>query len=146
MSAKKARGEQKAASTVGTPGSMTRSPVPRELACLLAWLIPGAGHFLLGRWRRGAVFLSLVMLSLVIGCQLGGNLPWYWSGSPLLVLATLGAMGSGLPLFVVHFIFDYHGMAEAPGFEYGSAFIITAGLMNLLLILDVWDISQGTKE
>jgi hypothetical protein len=143
MSAKKVRGENKAVLATGPARSL---PVPRELGCLLAWLVPGAGHFLLGYRHRALGFFFLVMFSLVVGCQVGGDLPWIWSGSPLLILATLGAMGAGLPFLVVHFVLDYHGLAEAPGFEYGRAFIITAGLMNLLVILDVWDISSGTKE
>ena len=133
---------------------MSPSPDPEKLpaassnaalAASLAWLIPGAGHFLLKRPRRGAVFLVLVLLSLVIGCSLHGRLPWQWSGSPLRVLATLGSMGSGAAYFVLRFA-GYEGDVDAPGFEYGNAFILTAGLMNLLLVLDTWDIALGRKE
>lgn len=116
------------------------------LAAAVAWLIPGAGHFLLRRRGRATVFLGLVLLSLTIGCFLHGRLPWQWSGSPLRVLATLGAMGSGAAYFVLRFAFGYQGDIDAPGFEYGYAFIVTAGLMNLLLVLDTWDIALGRKE
>ena len=47
---------------------------------------------------------------------------------------------------ILLFGFGVEGTVEAAGYEYGSAFILTAGLLNLLLILDAWDIAQGTKE
>lgn len=123
------------------------SASPRAvMAAALAWLIPGAGHILLKRRGRGVFFLVLVMLSLAIGCSLHGLLPWQWSGSPLKVLATLGSMGSGAAYFVLRFVVGYQGDIDAPGFEYGKAFIVTAGLMNLLLVLDAWDIALGRKE
>ncbi len=115
------------------------------LAALLAWLIPGLGHVQLGRRGRGAFFFALVVAALVIGCQLQGLLPWNWSGSPLQILATLGGMGSGLPFFYLHFT-GYEGDLLAPGQDYGQVFLLTGGLMNLLLMLDAWDIGLGRKS
>ena len=54
-------------------------------------------------------------------------------------------MGMGLPYFGLRFIFGYQGSVVAAGYEYGSAFLLTAGLMNLLLVLDTWDILRGRK-
>lgn len=116
------------------------------LAAAFAWLVPGGGHLFLGRWGRAAAFLVLVLLSLAIGCQLDGKLPLVFGGSLLATLGTLGCMGSGVAYFVLRFGFGYEGTVEAAGYEYGSAFILTAGLMNLLLILDAWDIARGLKE
>lgn len=123
-------------STVGNP----------YLAAGLAWLLPGAGHLYLGRWRRAVVFLSLVLAALAIGYRLEGRLPWTFSGSPLAVLATLGGLGSGGPYLYLRLVMGYEGIIEAAGYEYGGAFILTAGLMNLLLMLDAWDISTGRKS
>lgn len=116
------------------------------VAALVAWLVPGAGHFLLKRWGRGAVFLVLIGLAIAIGVALDGRLPWYWNGPPLKRLATLGALGSGLPFLVLHYVFGYEGALRSAGYEYGGVFILTAGLMNLLLVLDAWDIAVGRKE
>ena len=116
------------------------------LAAVLSWVVPGAGHLYLGRRLRAVAFLVLVLAALTIGYRLEGRLPWTFSGAPLAVLATLGCLGSGAPTFFLRFGLDYRGTVEAAGFEYGSAFILTAGLMNLLLILDAWDISTGRKE
>jgi drug/metabolite transporter (DMT)-like permease len=117
-----------------------------QLAAVLAWLLPGAGHIYLRRRSRGAAYLLLVAASLVIGCSLHGRLWTPAPGEPLSVLATLGSMGMGLAYFVLRYALHYGGDILSPGFEYGSAYVLTAGLMNLLLVLDAWDIARGKKE
>lgn len=121
---------------------------PLRLALLLAgaWLIPGAGHFLLGRRARGIAFLALVAFSATVGAALHGNLFSIQPGHPLSVLATLAVVASGSPYFVLRTGLGYAGDPQAPGYEYGSVFLLTAGLMNLLLLLDVWDLGRGRKE
>ena len=116
------------------------------LAVALAWAVPGAGHVLLGRWQRGVLFFLLVLTTVVTGSLLEGRLWWVWSGSPLSVLATLGCLGAGLPTLILHYAFDYQGAVTAVWYEHGSAFILTGGLMNLLLVLDAWDIARGIKS
>jgi len=118
----------------------------RLIATLLAaWLVPGAGHLMLGKRRRAIVFFLIVAVALTVGCSLDGNLHRVVPNQPLTLLATLGTMGVGAPYFALRYLFGYQGSVVAPGYEYGSAFILTAGLMNLLLILDVWDIIRGRK-
>ena len=108
-------------------------------AALLAWIIPGAGHVFIGRRRLGVVFCLIVFTALAIGLSLDGNLSRVASDSPLSILRTLGTMGIGLAYFLLRYLVGYTGDVVASGFEYGSAFILTAGLMNLLLVLDAWD-------
>lgn len=88
----------------------------------------------------------LVLVSLVIGCLLGGNLYSLLPDEPLNNLLTIACMGMGAPYFFSRFVLSYSGDILAPGFDYGGAFVATAGLMNLLLILDAWDIGRGRKE
>lgn len=127
-------------------GQESRPLTTRIAATLVAaWLLPGCGHFLLGKRRRAVIFLSIVIAAVVIGCLLEGNLYRVLPNQPLTILATLGSMGMGAPYFILRFILGYHGNVVAAGFEYGSAFLLTAGLMNLLLILDAWDIARGRK-
>jgi len=117
-----------------------------RLLLLLSWLLPGAGHILLGRRRRGLAFLAIVAACVLIGLDLDGNLYRIVADRPLTVLATLASMGMGAPYFGLRFLVGYQGDIVAPGYEYGSAFLLTAGLMNLLLVLDVWDILHGQKR
>lgn len=116
------------------------------VAAVVGWLVPGAGHWYLGRRGRALAFLGLVAASLALGLALHGNLYRPLPGQPLTYLATLGCMGMGLPYFLLRYLAGYSGEVIAPGYEYGTAFILTAGLMNLLLVLDAWDIALGKKD
>ncbi len=116
------------------------------VAVLSAWLVPGLGHFYLKRRLRGLAFFVLVMTSMLIGCKLEGNLYQVDRTQPLTILATLGSMGMGFPYFVLRYWLQYKGNVMGAGYEYGTAFLLTAGLMNLLLVLDAWDIVRGKKE
>jgi hypothetical protein len=132
---------------VSTSPTSPAAPVGNPyLAMLLAWLVPGLGHFYVRRAARGALFLALVLVCLWVGCSLQGNLYQPMQGQPLTLLATGGAMGMGLPYFVLRYAMDYAGDIVGAGYEYGTAFLLTAGLMNWLLVLDAWDISRGKKE
>jgi TM2 domain-containing membrane protein YozV len=115
------------------------------LAAVIAWAIPGAGHFYLGRRARAVAFLALVLTSLGIGFFLDGSLYRMEPNQPLNNLFTLACMGMGAPYFISRFLFAYDGDILSPGYDYGSVFVITAGLMNLLLVLDAWDIGRGRK-
>jgi hypothetical protein len=125
---------------------MTEAGRPPWLAAALALLVPGLGHLFLGRWRRAALFAVLILTAIFVGYLLQGNLYSPVAGRPLTRLATLGAMGMGLPYFLMRFGLGYGGVVTAPGYEYGTAFLLSAGLMNLLLVLDAWDIGSGRKE
>lgn len=116
------------------------------LAAGLAWLVPGLGHVYLRRFGRGILFFLLVMTALVVGYLLQGELYRPQQGKPLSTLATLGAMGVGVPYFLLRFGLQYSGDLMGRGYEYGSAFLLTAGLMNWLLAFDAWDIGCGKKE
>ncbi len=114
------------------------------VACGLAWLIPGGGHFYLRKRLKGALFCAIVLCTLFFGLALGGKL--YIPERDLLsVFATLASLGDGPLYFLLRFLGYGQGTLEAMTYEYGNTFTITAGLMNILLILDVFDIATGRK-
>jgi len=123
------------------------SEPPRAIRlAILAWVVPSAGHFALGRQRRAALFAVLIVVALIAGVYLHGNLYRPMPGQPLSWLAAAGAMGVGTPYLVLRTVFGYEGDPTAAGFEYGTVFLLSAGLMNILLVLDTWDIATGRKE
>lgn len=121
-------------------------PGPAVAKTVAAWLVPGLGHLLLGRWVRALIFATLVFTAIAIGYNLDGKLCWFTRGEPLTNLCTVASMGMGGPYFVLHSYLGFRGEPLAIGYEYGFAFLVTAGLMNLLLVLDVWDIAHDRKE
>lgn len=124
----------------------SRPPANALPIALLAWAIPSAGHFALGKRGRGAIFLAVIAIAFATGALLEGNLYRAVAGQPLSLFASLGAMGVGLPYFVLRIAAGYEGDPTAPGFEIGTVFLLSAGLMNILLVLDCWDIASGRKE
>lgn len=115
------------------------------VAMVLAYVIPGAGHFYLGLRARAVAFFSIVLFLFVIGLSIDGRLYTLQQGNLLSFLATLGSMGAGLLYFIAKAM-GSHGDVRSITFEYGTAFTLTAGLMNLLLVLDAFDIATGRKE
>jgi hypothetical protein len=113
---------------------------------IVAWLVPASGHFLLGKRARALGFLVIIVAAFSLGLYLDGNLHRVVPKQPLSMLATLGSMGSGLAYLLARFGAGYAGNPEGPTFEYGTIFLLSAGLMNLLLVLDVWDHAVGRKE
>lgn len=128
----------------------TPEPTPAGnpyLAAVAAWAVPGAGHFYLRRRLRGVLFFVIVITTLAVGWSLDGRLYRLDPARPLMsLLGTLGELGLGAAYLVLRAVFRYHGTLTAPGYEYGTAFLLTSGLMNLLLVLDAWDIARGRKE
>jgi hypothetical protein len=115
------------------------------IAMLLAIIIPGGGHFYLGRRGRALAFFCIIVFLFVIGLLIDGRLYTIERGNILSILATLGSMGSGT-LYFIGRAFGSRGDITSITFEYGTAFTLTAGLMNLLLVLDSFDIATGRKE
>lgn len=120
---------------------------PKEVAAgILAWVLPGAGHFLLGKRARAIAFGAIVLTCAMIGCYLQGRLDLFIEDDPLSKIATLASAGSGVVYFALRYLLGYEGSIVAPGFEYGTTFLRTAGVLNLLLVLDVLDIARGRKN
>lgn len=116
-------------------------------AMLLALAVPGAGHFFLGRRGRALGFFLVVCAMFAIGLAIDGGLyRLRFEGLLLLrVVAALGSMGSGL-LYGVAYWLGVEGQLTSQTYEYGRTFILTAGLMNLLLVLDCFDIASGRRD
>jgi hypothetical protein len=129
-----------------TEAAKSNFPLRAVLLAVVAWLLPASGHLLLGKRFRALGFALVLLIAFGLGMRLEGNLYRPVPGQPLSYLATLGAMGIGAPYFVARYGADYQGKPEAQGFEYGTIFLLSAGLMNLLLVLDVWDIARGRKD
>ena len=117
------------------------------VAMLLAYLVPGAGHFFLGHRRRALAFFLIIVALFLMGLWLEAMLYTFANSRRELIgiLATIGSMGSGT-LYLFGRMFGPAGDIRSLTFEYGRMFTLTAGLMNLLLVLDCYDIAVGRKQ
>jgi hypothetical protein len=119
----------------------------RVAAVVLAWVFPGLGHAYLGRRGRGALYAVIVTAAFTLGLAYHGRLYSREAEHPLSILATFACYGAGILNLAARWLLDSTGGdILSPTFEYGCAFILTAGMMNLLLMLDVYDIARGKKD
>jgi hypothetical protein len=117
------------------------------LLCLASWAIPGAGHLWLGRTSKGLILLVALPLMFAIGLAIQGRLfPLELSVSdPLVSLAAFADLGIGMAYFVAGAFGFGVGEVRTVTYEYGNAFLIVAGLLNLLVVIDAYDIAVGRK-
>lgn len=115
------------------------------MLCVAAWLVPGAGHLWLRRTRAGLVFLATLPLMFAIGLALHGRLFPFEAGEPLVLLAAFADLGIGLPYFLAWLAGLGGGTVIAASYEYGNTYLIVAGLLNMLVVIDAYDIALGRK-
>ena len=115
------------------------------LLCLPSWATPGAGHLWLGRKSKGLVFLVALPAMFAIGIGLHGRLFPFDMSEWLVCLAAIADVGIGVPYFIAGALGFGAGDVRAVTYEYGNAFLIVAGLLNLLVVVDVYDVALGRK-
>ena len=120
-------------------------PGTLALVCLAAWAVPGAAHVWLGRRQKGIVFFVALMAMFVIGLLLKGRLFPFEFGEVLVTLAAFASFGLGLPSVIARSLNLGGGVVTAVTWEYGNSFLIVAGLLNFLVILDAYDVATGRK-
>ncbi len=142
-------------------------PMRVTIACVLAWAVPGAGHFYLGRRAKGLLFLGIILATFMVGLGFNGRVYLANPEQPLSYLATFANVALG-PLDMIGrqvsydrliYVFPresdrtlYQDILDrtrarilSVTHEYGTTFVLTAGLMNILLILDAFDLGIGRK-
>jgi hypothetical protein len=113
---------------------------------LAAWLIPGGGHLWQRRWGRGALLLVSISAMFLLGVAMGGRM---FKLTPSNIVETLGFLSdfcSGLLFMGAKFAGYDPAQAAAPAADYGTKFLLVAGLLNVLCILDAYDIAVGKKN
>lgn len=133
---------------VTTSVAPLRSPF---LVVLAAWLVPGSGHFLLGRRGRAVIIFAAVVVSFLIGIMMRG--PFFSpvsNGDVLSKLIQYGGMAGDIANGLLYFIASFagYGPPDQPGHaaDYGSKFIVCAGLLNILAIVDAYEIATRQKD
>ncbi len=119
-------------------------------AVALAWLIPGGGHFLLKRTGRAALLLAAITSMFLCGLMMRGAMFSPASGDLLTTLINTGGfvgdLSSGiLYLMSVWLGYNQPDMAGAVH-DYGTKFLVVAGLLNILAMVDAFEIATGRKD
>lgn len=114
------------------------------LPLIAGWLVPGAGHFLLRRWGRGALLSASIVGMFAMGIAMQGKL--YAGAHDILdMLGFAGDLGNGL-LYVVSRAAGWGAdqVTQTTG-DYGTRFIVVAGLLNVIAAVDAHNLRTGRK-
>ena len=138
------------------PANTAAAPVPAPLKptfliVLVGWLIPGGGHLLLGRRGRGLLIFATVLISFAIGLLMRGPLFQPSGGADVLSRLIqyggfLGDLATGLPYLIASFMGYGPPDVASHVADYGSKFIVAAGLMNILAMVDAYEIDTRQKD
>jgi hypothetical protein len=121
------------------------STVNPYLVCAAAWAVPGGGHLMLGRYQKGLTLLVLLPLMFACGLWIQGRIFPFQFADLLVGMAAVADLGIGIPYFIAKLAGAGSGNVIAITYEYGNTYVIVAGLLNMLAVLDAFDIAMGRK-
>jgi hypothetical protein len=116
------------------------------LSFFLGWLIPGLGHIAQKKYWRGLAFFVCVLAMTGMGLYMSGKIYPFQTENPLTILAFLADIGNGLVYLLSRFLPIGLGDLKRVTFEFGTAYIAGAGLLNYLIALDALDIALGKRK
>jgi uncharacterized protein DUF6677 len=115
------------------------------VAPAVAWLIPGAGHLIQKRWGRGILLMVSIVAMFLLGLAMQGRVYKPNGGDILDILGFVGDIGAG-GLYIVTRAMDWgHGAISHATADYGTKFLIVAGLLNFITVADAYHIAIGKK-
>ena len=132
--------EESSAPTQSLPNAMS------VIAPAVGWLIPGAGHLVQQRWGRGVLLMASIVSMYMIGIAMQGHVYSPNGGDLLDILSFLGDACAGC-LYIVSRALDWNpGLISKATADYGSKFIVVAGLLNFISAADAYHIAIGKKQ
>lgn len=116
------------------------------LAPAIGWLIPGAGHMIQKRWIRGLLLFISIFTLFLLGLGMQGRIYKANGGDILDMLGFVGDVGAGA-LYILSLALDWgQGAIALATADYGTKFVIVAGLLNFIAMADAYHIAIGKKQ
>ena len=135
----------------GTKSTETQKPGAQAVTTMsvmapaLGWLVPGAGHLIQKRWIRGLLLMGSVVTMFVLGLLMQGRVYKPNGGDILDILGFVGDIGAG-GLYIVTRAMDWgQGAISHATADYGTKYLIVAGLLNFIAAADAYHIAIGKK-
>jgi hypothetical protein len=127
-------------------GKMDSKKIKAVVAILCALLFPGLGHVIIGKWIRAFLLAFAILTLFVFGVLLEGKLYTPDLNQPVLNLPFLADVSIGLPYFLARTWGYGNGNLQNQSYDYATTYLIVAGLLNLLVSLNAYDIAVGRKN
>jgi len=133
--------------------STSKPPTPRDTKSsgfvygplLAGWLLPGAGHFVQRKWIRGSLLLAAIGTMFILGIAMQGKL--YTSAQSILdMLGLVGDLGSGLFYLISRQLSLGADTVQVTTADYGTRFLVFAGLLNIIAAVDAHNLYTGRKK
>ncbi len=115
-------------------------------ALIVGWLIPGGGHFIQKKWIRGVLLLAAICTLFFFGLGMQGKVYSFNTGDLLDILGFFGDIGAGGLYFLTRMNNWGQGAIAQATADYGTKYIIVAGLCNLVAAIDAYHIAIGKKK
>lgn len=115
------------------------------IAPLAGWLVPGLGHIIQRRWIRGLLLMAAVFIMFFAGLGMQGKVYGFNTGDLLDILGFVGDIGSGVLYFIARAMDWGGGNIQRAVADYGTKYIVVAGLLNIISAVDAHQIAIGKK-
>lgn len=116
------------------------------VAPIAGWLVPGLGHIIQRRYIRGVLLMLAVFVMFFAGLGMQGKVYAFNTGDLLDMLGFVGDIGAGL-LYVLARAMDWGiGNIHRAVADYGTKYIVVAGLLNVVAAVDAYHIAIGKKQ
>jgi len=110
------------------------------------WLVPGLGHLMLGRWIRALLLFVSITSMFGLGLAMRGKIYAPNTGELLDMLGFLGDLGNGA-LYLLSAAFGWgQNIVQVVAADYGTKFIVVAGLLNFISAVDAHSLRLGRKQ
>lgn len=131
------------------PAPVAEQSLPSEnLAWAIAiagWLVPGLGHALQRMWARAVVVFAAVGLLVAAGTSMRGNVFTSNGNDAFDTLGYIADLGTGAFYFLARAMERGGADVSHAGGDYGTRFLATAGVLNLLAALHAFEAARGRK-
>jgi hypothetical protein len=116
------------------------------IAPVAAWLVPGLGHIIQKRYIRGVLLMAAIFTMFFAGLGMQGKVYSFNTGDLLDILGFVGDIGVGALYFIAKIMDWGIGNIHRAVADYGTKYIVVAGLLNIVAIVDAYHIAIGKKE
>ncbi len=132
--------------------AVARSAAPSQassmtyVAPIAAWLVPGLGHLIQRRYARGLLLMLAIFVMFFAGLGMQGKVYSFNTGDLLDVLGFVGDLGAGALYFIARMMNWGIGNIHRAVADYGTKYIVVAGLLNVIAVVDAYHIAIGKKQ
>ena len=136
---------------MATDAQQISQRIPAEKSSLPAvvlvagWFIPGLGHLILGKWVRALLLFISIVSMFAIGLALQGKIYSPATGDILDILGFAGQLGRGLLCGLAHWLGWGASSSVNTLADFGTKFIVVAGLLNYIAAVDAHSLANGRK-